>query len=425
MRTWKWIAAAAIAGLPVMAAAGEQPAERPIVLRAAKMLDGRGGTVQNAELLVVGGRIVAVGGPMPKDAVIYDLGRRTIMPGMIDTHEHIFYHFRDGRFVDGRLSGLDEAPEEAILYAAENGARILEAGVTTIQSPGNVRDKWVRDAFARNLMPGPRVRTSLQWLRYDPPGSAPPPEQLRAVVRERKEQGADFIKIFASASERDGSVPLLSQEQLGAICDEATKQGLRTLVHAYTVAVKMATEAGCTTIEHGNHGMTPEVVAEMAKRGTYFDPTLGVADENYVANRTKFIGIGNYTPQAFDNMARLVAADAPPQELIDALKTRKLKVVLGTDGIAGAHGKSADSLVYYIRKAHMEPMRAVMAATSIAAESMGLEKEIGAIAPGMRADIIALDGDPLEDATAFQRPRFVMKAGRVFRLDPPSLDVAH
>ena len=369
-----------------------------------------------------GGRIAAIGGPMPKDALVYDLGGRTIMPGMIDTHEHIFYHFRDGRFVDGRLSGLDEPPEEAALYTAENGALILNGGITTIQSPGNVRDKWVRDAFSRNILPGPRVLTSLQWLRYDPPGSAPSPDELRAVVRERKEQGADFIKIFASASERDGSVPLLSQEQLGAICGEAKKLGLRTLVHAYTVAVKMATEAGCTTIEHGSHGMTPDVVAEMAKRGTYYDPTLGVADENYVANREKFIGIGNYTPKAFDNMARLVAADAPPQEVIDALKTKELKVVLGTDGIAGAHGKSANSLVYYIRKAHMEPMRAVIAATSLAAELIGLDKEIGTIAPGMQADIIALDGDPLKDAAAFQRPRFVMKGGRVFRADPPSAD---
>ncbi|HEX8300830.1 amidohydrolase family protein [Sphingomonas sp.] len=408
-----------IALLPGANAAAQVAPPRTIALRIGTALDGRGNVIRDRVILVVDGKIKAVTRKVPAGVPTYDLRRYTVLPGLIDTHEHIFYHFRDGRFVDGRLSGLDETPEEAILYAAENGADILAAGFTTIQSPGRAKDVWLRQAYARNVLPGPRVLTSGEWLRFDDPvGSAPPPDRLRAIVRERKAQGADFIKIFASSSARDGSKPLLTQPQMDALCDEARKQGLRTLVHAYTVSVRMAVQAGCTTIEHGTGGMTPEVIGMMVKAGTYFDPNVGLVVRNYVENRQKYIGIGNYTAASMDAMARRLAENAPPREFMLALKQPGLKIVFGTDAVAGAHGRNAEEFVYRIQRGGMDPMRAIVSATSLSAESLGLGDVTGTLAQGYEADIIALAGDPLKDPTAVRRPVFVMKHGRVFKFDP-------
>jgi imidazolonepropionase-like amidohydrolase len=231
-------------------------------------------------------------------------------------------------------------------------------------------------------------------------------------VRKQKEAGADLIKIFASASIRQGGGRTLSQDQLNAACDEANRQGLRTLVHAYKDAVRAATLAGCTEIEHGTMA-TDDDLKLMAQRGTYLDPQAGLVIENYLANKERFLGTPSYTEEGFAAMERVLSID---HDLVRrAVKVPGLKVVFGTDALAGAHGRNAEELIDRVRDAGVDPMSAMVSANSLAAEAMRMAERIGSIAPGYDADIIALDGDPLKDITAVRRVTFVMKGGTVYK----------
>lgn len=197
------LAAAAAGLLQAPAPTPQTPAPPPIVLRVSTLLDGRGAIRHNTTIVVQGSKILRIGGASQPGAIVYDLQGLTVTPGWIDTHDHITWHF-----VNGRLAGDSEPPVEAMLYAVENAAVTLQAGFTTIQSPGAMADKDLRDAIARGIIPGPRILTSLEPLA-DPKKS---PAELRALVRQRKAQGADFIKVFASSSLRDGGKQTMSDE---------------------------------------------------------------------------------------------------------------------------------------------------------------------------------------------------------------------
>jgi imidazolonepropionase-like amidohydrolase len=377
--------------------------DRPIVLKATTILDGTGQVLRNTTIVIEGGKIARIGGDAPAGAIAYDLTGLTVTPGWIDTHAHIFWHFDNGR-----LAGKDEPPVRAMLHAADNAILTLNAGFTTIQSPGSPEDKDLRDAIARGIIPGPRLLTSLEPLD-EKSGS---PEKLRELVRERKQQGADFIKLFASKSIREGGTQTMTDEQLAAACGEAKSLGLRTIVHAHSAeSAKAATLAGCTSIEHGAY-VTDDVFALMAARGTYYDPNIGLVLQNYLENKEKFLGIGNYNEQGFAFMEKGIAIVLDTFK--KALKQRDLKIVYGTDAVAGAHGRNAEEFIVRVRDGGQDPMAAIMSATSISAASLGLQDKIGSIAPGMDADIIAMDGDPLSDVTAARRVVFVMKAGKVY-----------
>ena len=377
--------------------------ERPIVLKAATVLDGRGQILRNTIIVVEDGKIARIGGDAPAGAVTYDLTSLTVTPGWIDTHAHIFWHFDNGR-----LAGKDEPPIRAMLHATDNAILTLNAGFTTIQSPGSAEDKDLREAIARGIVPGPRMLTSLEPLDEN----SGPPEKLRELVHERKQQGADFIKLFASKSIREGGTQTMTDEQLAAACGEAKLLGLRTIVHAHSAeSAKAATLAGCTTIEHGAY-VTDDVFALMAQHGTYYDPNIGLVLQNYLANKEKFLGIGNYNEQGFAFMEKGIAIVLDTFK--KALKHKDLKIVYGTDAVAGAHGRNYEEFIIRVRDGGQDPMAAIMSATSISAESLGLKDRIGAIAPGRDADIIAMDGDPLRDVTAARRVVFVMKSGRVY-----------
>jgi imidazolonepropionase-like amidohydrolase len=377
--------------------------ERPIVLRAATVLDGKGQILHNTIIVVEGGKIARIGGDVPAGAITYDLSGLTVTPGWIDTHAHIFWHFDNGR-----LAGKDEPPIRAMLHAADNAILTLNAGFTTIQSPGSPEDKDLRDAIARGIIPGPRMLTSLEPLD-DKSG---PPEKLRELVRERKQQGADFIKLFASKSIREGGTQTMTDEQLAAACGEAKSLGLRTIVHAHSAeSAKAATLAGCTTIEHGAY-VTDDVFALMAQRGTYYDPNIGLVLQNYLENKEKYLGIGNYNDQGFAFMEKGITIVRDTFK--KALKQKDLKVVYGTDAVAGAHGRNFEEFIVRVRDGGQDPMAALRSATSVSAESLGLKDRIGAIATGLDADIVAMDGDPLHDVTAARRVVFVMKGGKVY-----------
>ena len=390
----------ALALLPAFALAQS----RLVAFKTPTVLDGRGKIIRNTVILVEGSKILRVGGSIPSGALVYDLTGLTVSPGWIDTHSHVMYHFDESN----RLAGTDEPPVEAMLRGVENAVLTLNAGFTTIQSPGMMADRDLRDTLARGVIPGPRLLTSLDPLT----ATSGSPEQLRELVRERKQQGADFIKIFASKSIREGGGQTMTDAQLEAACGEAKALGLRTLIHAHSAgSAKAATLAGCTSIEHGAY-VTDEVFALMAERGTYYDPNIGVVLQNYLQNKPKYRGIGNYNEEGFAFMEKGIAITRDTFK--KALRHQNLKIVFGTDATAGAHGRNCEEFIVRVRDGGQKPMAAIMSATSIAAESLNLQNEIGSIAPGMQADIIAMDGDPLTDITSVRRVVFVMKGGQVF-----------
>ena len=204
----------------------------------------------------------------------------------------------------------------------------------------------------------------------------------------------------------------LSQAPLNAACDEAKKEGLRAVVHAYKDAVRAATLAGCTQIEHGTLA-TDNDLKLMAERGTYLDPQCGLVIENYLQNKERYVGTPGYTEEGFAAMEKILPMN---RDLVRrAMNTPGLKVVFGTDAVAGAHGRNAEEFIDRVRDCGVDPMAAMVSANALGAQAMGLGKEIGTIAPGMQADIIALDGDPLTDITAVRRVAFVMKGGVVYK----------
>jgi imidazolonepropionase-like amidohydrolase len=376
-----------------------------IVIRADTILDGKGNTLKNTRIVVEGDKIVAID---PKAGPIdYDLHSLTVLPGWIDAHAHITWSF--GK--DGKNVGPGETTPEAAYRSAANAWATLMAGFTTIQSVGSPTDLPLRDAIARGALVGPRVLTAVEPLmgRGEQTGT---PEEIRAFIGKQKQAGADVIKIFASQSIRQGGGMTLSQEQLNAACDEAKKQGLRTLVHAYKEAVRAASLAGCTQVEHGTLA-TDDDLKLLAKNGTYLDPQAGLVIENYLLNKERYLGTPGYTEEGFAAMIKILPMN---HDLVQrASKTPGLKIVFGTDAVAGAHGRNAEEFVDRVRDGGVDPMTAMVSANSLGAEALGMGDRIGAIAPGMQADIIALDGNPLTDITSVRRVVFVMKGGVVYK----------
>jgi imidazolonepropionase-like amidohydrolase len=380
----------------------------PIVVRAQRVIDGRGHVLRKAAIVVDRGKIIAVE-PHPKKADI-ELSNATLMPGGIDTHVHIGWHFdADGRSHSGDETDRKETPEESVLYAAENAFATLMGGITTVQSLGAPVDKPLRDAIERGVLPGPRILTAIEPLSDEKLTA----DALRLQVDKAADEGADVIKVFASQSIRTGGGPTMSQEQMDAICGEAKRRGLRVAVHAHGVeSVARAVRAGCTSIEHGALIDQPTLDL-MAEHGVYFDPNTDLVFRNYFEHKRQFLGTEGYTEEGFAAMEKAVPRVL--QVFKKAIQTKNLKVVFGTDALAGSHGRNFQELEYRVRTGGQSPMDAITSATSLAAESLGLGDRIGSLAPGYEADVIAVEGDPLEDIGALERVVFVMKGGRVLK----------
>ena len=409
-QTWRVF----LAGGALAVAAGAPPARAqardstPLVVRAAALFDGTGTVRKNVDVLVRDGRIVSVR-PRSGRADV-DLGNRVLAPGLIDTHVHLGWYIT----ARGRLHQDSDGDDErtAALNAAGNAQRMLQAGFTTVQSVGGAEDAAVRDAIARGVIPGPRVLTSLGSLSE----RAGPSDSVRMVVRRFKQQGADVIKIFASKSIRDGGVQTMTQEQLDAACGEAKSLGLRSIVHAHAAsAAKAAVRAGCTQVDHGVL-LDDEALRMMAQAGTYFEPQCELVSRNYLDHKEWFRGIGNYNDEGFAATERALGLR---RALVKRyLATPGLKVVYGTDAVAGAHGQNGRDLVCRVQQNGESAVDAITSATSLSAASLGLATEIGRIAPGYQADLVAFDGDPRTDAEAFMRVAFVMKGGVIHRQPP-------
>lgn len=374
----------------------------PVTIHAARVFDGQQ-MLRDQVVEVDAGRIVSMGprtGP-----VTYDLGDVTVLPGLIDVHTHIDWHFGpDGRY-GNRPDAPRATPEQRDAAIAANLSATLLAGFTTVQNLGNRSDAALRAAVAAGTLTGPRIITSLGQLQ---PGERTP-GQLREAVRALKTAGADVVKTFASGSIRTGGELSTTLDQLTAICSEARAQSLRAVVHAHDPAsIITAVKAGCHQIEHGVFA-DDAAIAAMKAADVFFDPNIGLVLQNYIEHREKFLGVGGYTEEGFAFMERAIPTLGPIfKKALDA----GVRMPLGTDAVAGAHGQNAREALARVA-AGQRPIDTVISATSLAAQSLGMGDQLGRIAPGYLADIIAVAGNPTEDISALQRVTFVMAQGRV------------
>lgn len=378
---------------------------QPIVIKTTTIVDGKGRVLRNQEITVENGRITRVAAATHKADI--DLSGLTVTPGWIDTHTHPGWYFnRDNRLEQGGR-GAKSTPQQAALFAAANAYATLMGGFTTIQSLGQPIDADLRYMTGSGAIAGPRLLTALRPITE----TTGTPDEIRAFVRKLKEDGADVVKLFATASIRDGGKMTMTAGQIDAACGEARALGLRSVVHAHSSdGARASVNAGCTAIEHGTF-LDDATLQLMADRGVFFDPNFLVL-HNYLDNKPKFLGIGNYTEEGFAAMEKglpLVAA------VTRRARAHHVKMVLGTDAVAGAHGRNAEEFIYRVKDGGEKPMDALLSGTSVAAESLGMASEIGTVAEGMQADLVAVAGNPIDDITSVRRVVFVMKGGKIYR----------
>jgi len=401
----------ALASLLLLAPA-QARSQEPVALRSTRAVDGHGRLLRDPVVIVRDTRIVSVteGGSVPAGVDVLDLGDRTMLPGLIDAHVHITANF-----------DRDHRPAQEALYGARNASVMLTNGFTTVRSLGSPdwADIDLRDAIARGLVPGPRLFVSGETISDSnapgtegdrvKEGAAPADEAtLRAMVRERAEHGSDWIKVFATRSSRQGGTPVYSQEQLSWICDEAGKVGIPVAAHAHAAeGVRRAVLAGARTIEHG--ALLDEPTLELMKeKGTWLSPNLYLAQ--YYLDHAQDFG---FSQEALDWTARLL----PPRTRIFTRAVEMgVEIVYGTDANSGWIWSGTTALEFQKRVEAGQPASAVIAsATSGAAEALMVADSIGDLAPGKLADVIAVEGNPLDDIGALMHVSFVMKDGVVVR----------
>ena len=383
-----------------------------MVLRAARAYDGFGEPITPAVVHVTGTRIVAVGARVdaPRGALEVDLGDATLLPGLIDAHVHITNSFRDEPDRDSETGVVGASTAEALLLS----------GFTTVRSLGSrdFEDVALRDAIDAGTVPGPRLVVSAQGLTDGNAaaaegdrvaGGSPPAteSEIRAFVSGRVEGDVDWLKIFASRSSRQGGTPTYSQKQLEWAIDEARRAGLSTSAHAHAAeAARRAIEAGARTIEHGAL-LDDEVLDLMIERGTFFAPNLYLS-EYYLENGERF----GYTEEQLGWTARLLP---PRTEVFTRAFQRGVAILFSTDANSGWVW-SGDTAIEFDRRvtAGQSTKDALVSATARAAEALQIP-DVGNLGTGDRADVIAVDGDPLEDINALRRAVFVMKDGVVYK----------
>lgn len=414
----------------------QQPTQPTTVIRAGTLIDGTGAApIRNAVIVIQGDRITAVGAnaQVPAGATVIDLSGATVLPGFIDAHVHLASHtIGDG---DWQHAGLTEMPSQLALLGAAHAHQTLEAGFTTVRvvGSGSFGDIALRNAINAGWIPGPRILGAGNSFGingghcdgssgYQPEtpisrgtietGAADGVEEVREAVRYNVKHGADVIKICATGgvlSPTDSvGVQQYTEEEIRAVVEAAHMTERRVAAHAHgTAGIKAAVRAGVTSIEHGSI-LDAEAVTLMKQHGTWLVPTL----------------LAGFTVESLATARRLPPAIAAKALAIAPRMHNSFKlavdggvrIALGTDAGVMRHGTNAREFALMVRYG-MTPMQAIVAGTSSGATLLGLEREVGTIAVGKRADIVAVTGNPLDNIQVLQNVQFVMKDGRVFKRD--------
>ena len=422
----------AVVALPLALAAAE-----PIVLKAARMFDGKSDHVISPGLVVVdAGKIVAVGqgAAIPAGAKTIDLGDATLLPGFIDAHTHLSDPYqRDYR--QGEMDLLKKAPAERALIASEIVRITLMAGFTTVRDVGSedLIDVGLRNAIDAGKIPGPRMLVSVRALgstggHCDPAAGFIPnlfgheagipdgvinsPDDARKAVRYNIKYGADVIKTCATGGvlslTDDVDTPQLTQAELDALVDEAHALRRKTAAHAHgATGAKRAIRAGIDSIEHGTF-LDEEAMRMMKERGTFYVPTM-MAAEGLKQSLTD-----GYMPPVIEKKARLAIAQL--HETVTKAVAMGLKIGLGTDAAVYPHGKNAGEFEQLV-SCGMKPVNALKAGTSVDAALLGVADRTGTLEAGKLADVVAVPGNPEADIRQTQKVMFVMKEGVIYRND--------
>jgi imidazolonepropionase-like amidohydrolase len=391
-----------------------------IALRFGKLLDGTGKVLKNATVIVDGDRIKSVNigsSSIPRGAQIIDLGSYTGIPGLIDAHTHMTYYWDEAPGTRPWAQLSSKAPSMTMFLAQENLRRTLETGVTSVRNlhAAEYTDIAMRDLIVMGKMTGPRMFVSGYGLHVASRAGAPTPSRGRAngveeVVRAAGEQiaaGADWVKMFGStgsAQDVSGNQTYTFEEMKAAV-DTAHGLGKRIAIHSYGPAgARDAVRAGADSVEHATD-LDDETIAEMAKRKTFYVPTI---DHNryYAEYRDQF----GYGPEVAERLNEYRA-----RNLETARRAFKagVRFAMGSDAVFTMFGQNTRELGWFVR-AGMTPEQALTAATTNGAALLGMEKSLGAVLPGYYADIVAVEGDPLTDIDAvINMIRWVMKGGVV------------
>ena len=415
-----WSSCHLVIGLVVVAAGTADSAFAATkAIKAARMIDPAGRVIQNVVVVVDDDRITSVGtSPPPAGSEVIDVGQLTLIPGLIDVHTHMTYYW--DRAPGTKPLGQPRRPAGVtVVLAAENARRTLETGVTTVRDLGasNETDYAMRDLINIGKMVGPRMFVAGQGLSAQR-NAAPNPDAYRQNAEARIAAGSDWVKIYGSRGSYQSvdTTQTVTFEEMKAAVDAAHANGHRVAIHSYGASgVKDAVRAGADSIEHGIE-LDDETIAEMVKRGTVWVPTI---DHNryYVDAKDEFQfepdtipPLKAYIDKNFDATRRAVKAG--------------VTLAMGSDAVYTMFGQNTRELGWFV-KAGMTPWQALQTATTNAAKLLGKETQLGAIAPGYYADLVAVDGDPLTDINAVvNRVRWVMKAGAVVVDQPSDVEAA-
>ncbi|MBI3493781.1 MAG: amidohydrolase family protein [Acidobacteria bacterium] len=375
-------------------------------IKAGRLIDPSGRVVTNAVIVVENDRIASIGTTTPAGAEVIDLSRFTIIPGLIDVHTHMTYYW--DRTPGTRPLNQPRRPAGVtVVLAAENAQRTLETGVTTVRDLGaaNETDYAMRDLINMGKMVGPRMFVAGQGLSAGRGGA--PPQDFRQLAEARIAAGSDWVKIYGSRGSYQSvdTTQTVSYDDMQSAVDAAHAKNHRVAIHSYGPSgVKDAVRAGADSVEHGID-LDDETIADMVRRGTVWAPTI---DHN------------RYYAEAKDEFGFAPDTIPPLQAYIERNldSTRRafkagVKIAMGSDAVYTMFGQNTRELGWFV-KAGMTPAQALATATTIPAALLGHERDLGALAPGYFADIVAVDGDPLVDVDVLiNNVRWVMKGGMV------------